>query len=193
MYVRKSVAASLLLLTTTAAQAELEPILTVGYESGGDDLVQTTATDLSAGGGLAFGAGLSFSRAESSLSLRVMIHYLFDAVEFTSPDGEADTEALPLELALFKRWQRHEFGIGPSIHFNPSYEISSGNPALNGQVDFDTAAGVFLQYNYIFSQAATATYTTDTYLALKLRAMDYETAGATLDADSIGLYLGAKF
>ncbi len=175
------------------AQAEIEPILTIGVEAGGDDLVTTTAEDLSAGGGLTLGAGISFSQADSALSYRAILHYRFNTVEFTHPDGDATFDTLPLELGLFNRWNRHEIGAGLSTHLSPSYEISSSNGFLNDSIDFDNATGIFLQYNYIFSTAETATFTTDTYIGFKITAMDYETANTSIDANSLGIYLGSKF
>lgn len=186
-------ALTLSLSLSSTAHAEIEPILTIGYEAGGDDLVTTTVTDLSAGGGITLGAGASLSQPGSSMSYRVVLHYLFDKVEFTSPDGEASVDALPLELGVFNSWERHEVGAGLSHHFSPSYEISSSNGFLNSSVDFNDATGLFLQYNYIFSQAETATYTTDTYIGFKLTAIDYEIGNSSFDAGSFGIYLGSKF
>lgn len=193
MLLRKASILALLTLASASAHAAVEPILTAGYEFGGNELVQTTTTDLNAGGGISFGAGLSFTPNRSTMSLRVVLHYLFNSVEFNSPDGDAEADSFPLELGLFKTWDRHEFGVGPSIHINPTYQISSSSPLLNGEVDFDNATGVFLAYHYIFSRAETASYTTDTYIAVKLRAMDYETGNTQIDADSLGLYIGSKF
>jgi hypothetical protein len=193
MSLRKFSVVILLLACTGVSHAEVEPILTMGVESGGDKLVTTTTTDLRAGGGVTVGAGLSFSRPNSDLSLRLVLHYLYNTVDFTSPDGTAKAHSFPLELGLFNRWQRHEFGAGPSVHLDPYYSISSSSPLINGRVDFDTAVGVFLQYNYIFSQAQTSSFSTDTYLAVKLRAMNYEKSNSKINADSLGVYLGAKF
>ncbi len=194
---RKSIftapALTLAILLSGTAQAEIEPILTMGLESGGDDLVTTTASDLSAAGGISLGAGVSFSQTDSALSYRAILHYRFNTVEFTNPDGDASFDTLPLELGVFNSWNRHEIGAGLSYHLSPSYEISSSNSFLNGSIDFDNATGIFLQYNYIFSKAETATFTTDTFIGLKITAMDYEVANDSIDANSLGIYLGSKF
>ncbi len=192
MLFHKSSVFILALTASTLSHAELEPLLTIGYEFGGDDLVTTTTTDLSAGGGIVFGAGASFSHADSSLSLRLMLHYMFNAVEFTSPNGEADTDVFPLELGAFNRFSRHELGAGLSAYLNPSYEICFDSGGCSN-TKFDDATGVFVQYNYIFSQAKSTTMTTDTYIGFKLKAMDYETGNTKLDANSLGIYLGSKF
>lgn len=178
--------------TTSISHAEIEPLLTVGLEVGGDDLVTTTTTDLKAGGGITFGAGASISPNDSSISFRVVMHYLFDTVEFTSPDGEAETDSFPLELAIFNSWDRHEMGAGITSHLNSSYEICFDSGGCS-EADLDSSTGIFLQYNYIFSRAETASMTTDTYIGLKVRTMDYEIGNTTLDANSVGFYLGSKF
>lgn len=182
----------LALSTASISHAEIEPILTVGVEVGGDDLVTTTTTDLKAGGGITFGAGASISPTDSSVSFRVVIHYLFDTVDFTSPNGEAESDSFPLEFSIFNSWDRHELGAGVTSHLNSSHEICFDSGGCS-EIDFDNSTGVFLQYNYIFSRAETASMTTDTYIGLKIKTMDYEYNNVTIDANSVGLYLGAKF
>jgi len=186
-------ALTLALLFSGTVHAEMEPILSVGLELGGDNLVNTSTYDLKAGGGISFGAGMSFSQTDSTLSYRIMLHYLSDSVEFTDPNGEASFDTFPLELGLFNRWNKHEFGGGLSYHLKPSFEISSNDSFLNGSVDFDNATGLFLQYNYIFSQSESSTYGNDTYVGVKLTSIDYETGNTSIDAGSLGIYLGSRF
>jgi len=183
---------SLAVLFTSPAQAEIKPILTAGLELGGEDLVTTSKSDLTAGGGISLGAGLSFSATDSSLSLRALIYYLFDTVEFTSPDGEASSDAFPIELGLFNSWDKHEIGAGLSYHLNPSHELEFSNIA-SGTVDFEDASGLFLQYNYIFSQTGSSSNGNNTYVGIKYTAMDYEVDNFIFDASSFGIYLGTRF
>jgi len=126
------------------------------------------------------------------LSLRALIYYLFDTVEFTSPDGEASFDAFPIELGLFNSWNKHEIGAGLSYHLNPSHELEFSNIA-SGTVDFDNASGLFLQYNYIFSQSASSSNGNNTYVGIKYTAMDYEADNFIFDANSLGIYLGTRF
>lgn len=49
------------------------------------------------------------------------------------------------------------------------------------------------RHNYVFFQAQTSSFSTDTYLAVKFRAMNYEKGNGKINADSLGIYLGAKF
>jgi len=185
-------ALSLAALFSSAANAEVEPILTIGIELGGEDLVTTSESDLTAGGGLSFGAGLSFSQADSSLSLRTLIYYLFDTVEFTNPDGEASSDAIPIELGLFKSWNKHEIGAGLSYHLNPSHELEFFNIASDS-ADFEDAPGFYLQYNYIFSQSSSSSNGNSTYVGIKYTDMDYEVDNFIVDASSFGIYLGTRF
>jgi len=46
---------SLSALFTSSVQAEIKPILTIGLELGGEDLVTTSKSDLTAGGGISLG------------------------------------------------------------------------------------------------------------------------------------------
>lgn len=183
---------SLAVLFSNSAQAEVEAILTAGLELGGEDLVTTSESDLTAGGGISLGAGLSFSPADSSLSLRTVIHYLFDTVEFTSPDGEASANSFPIEVGLFNSWNKHEIGTGLSYHLNPSHELEFFNMG-SGTVDFEDASGYFLQYNYIFSQSGSSSNGNNSYVGIKYTAMDYELQNDTIDANSLGIYIGTRF
>jgi len=126
------------------------------------------------------------------LSLRALIYYLFDTVEFTDPDGEASADAFPVELGLFHSWNKHEIGVGLSHHLNPSHELEFTNIA-SGTVDFEDASGLFLQYNYIFSQASSSSNGNNTYVGIKYTDMDYELENVSVDAGSLGIYLGTRF
>ncbi len=195
MSLRKISAIALLACSASAVNAaEIEPILTVGIESCGDDLVTTTALDLRAGGGINLGAGVSIAPEGSTFSARITLNYLFDSVEFESPTGEADFDVLPLNIGLFKTYDRHEFGYGVSMHINPSTTISSASPALNGTINFDNATGAFLEYHYVFSRAEAPGFSTDTYFAIRATSIKYEAAGySSTDAGGVGIYLGSKF
>jgi len=192
MHLQKLSVFTLFLSSATIAYAEIEPILTIGYEGGGDKLVITTSDDLYAGGGLSFGAGASFSKPGSEMSLRVLLSYLFNSIEFNAPTGNAEVTAFPLEASVFNRWGRNELGIGLITHLNATYEICFDGLGCN-RTKFDNPIGASLQYHYIFSKAETSSYTTDTYIGVKLTAMDYKKGSNRFNADSIGLYLGSKF
>jgi len=179
---------SLAVLFSSPAQAEIKPILTFGLELGGEELVPESMGDVNAGGGYTFGAGLSFSAVDSSLSLRAMIHYLFKIVEYTNLDGEASFDAFPIELGLFNSWEKHEIGAGLSYHLNPSQELEITN-SYSYTVDFEDASGLFLQYNYIFSPTSASSNGNNTYVGIKYTAMDY----GSIDASSLGIYLGTRF
>lgn len=183
-------ALSLALLFSGTANAEMEPILSVGLQGGGDELVNV---DLNAGGGISLGAGMSFSQADSTLSYRIKLHVLFNAVELTDPDGAVLFYTFPLELGLFNRWNKHEFGGGLSYHFEPSYEFRYDRSFFDHSVNVDNATGLFLQYNYIFSQSESSTYGNDTYIGVKFTSIDYEIGNASVDASSLGIHVGSRF
>jgi len=184
---------AVMLILSSAVNAQVDPMITGGIEAGGENLVTTTTEDMSAGGGIILGAGASFSQPGSALSYRVMLNYLFDSVEFTSPSGKASVNALPLELGVFNTWSKHEVGGGLSYHINPTYEISSGSSFINNKINFDNAVGLFMQYNYIFSRTETETSYSHTYVGAKLTAIDYEVGKSSIDAGSFGIYIGSTF
>ena len=173
---------------STAVQAEVQPIFKFGVELGGDSLVETLTEDLNAGGGLYLGAGISITDSDpDALVYRATIGYLFDDIEFTQPSGDASTNAVPLNLGVFKQFDNHEFGLGLAYYIGPSFDISSSNCNTTGcvTIDFDDALGFTLEYNYNFDNSA--------FVGVKYTNIDYKIEDLTIDASSIGLYIGASF
>ncbi len=180
---KKILLAGCLLGLTTVAQAEIRPIIEVGIESGGDFLVKTTAEDMNAGGGFYLGAGVDLVTGDSDdVFYRIMVGYLFDTIDFIG--GDASTNAVPIHLGVFKRFDRHEGGIGLAYYMGPTYEVCM---SWCSTYDFDNAIGFYAQYNYHFGNGA--------YLGGKYTSVEYSGAAGlgTIDASSLGIYLGASF
>ena len=131
--------------------AEVEPVMTVGIEGGGDKLANTSTNNLSAGGGFAIGAGVNFSKQNSPVSIRLILHYLFDSTGFINPEGKGDFSTYPLELGIFKRTDKNEVGGGLTSHLNAVYEFCSEGVGCS-KTDFGNPVGLYGQYNYYFLQ-----------------------------------------
>jgi len=124
-------------------------IVTAGYTSGGDDLIDVQyerggKDKITAGGEILLGVGVVFLSNEN-FELQLAANYHFDDV--SAENGDASFERYPIDILIFRRADRHRFGGGLTMHLSPSAEIDIDGTGRE-TVNFETAYGVVLEYDY---------------------------------------------
>lgn len=165
------------------AQADTKVVLQFGFEGGGETLLETTASDISAGGGLYLGGGFSIEPRGGSIAYVGTIGYLFDSVDYDIPSGNAEIVTIPLEFTIRKKIGAHQVGGGVTYHLTPEYEECFDGFGCD-KYEFDSAFGFTVLYSYTFNKL---------FLTGQYTIMDYDIFGVSVDADSFGLYLGFVF
>ena len=175
-----------LFFSTSLYATETKIILQLGIEAGGEELVETTATDLTAGGGVNIGGGVSIEPENSTLAYVATIGYTFDEVDFDLPPGSTSFNVIPLEFTVRKKLganQAHHVGGGLTYHLNPEWELCFSGAGCN-TAEFDSALGFNILYSYNFQSM---------FLTGKYTFMEYDIAGVSVDADGFGLLIGFRF
>lgn len=172
-----------ILVLSSTVNADTKVVLQFGFEGGGDTLLETSASDISAGGGLYLGGGFSIEPQGSSVAYVGTIGYLFDSVDYDIPPGNAEIVTIPLEFTVRKKIGAHQVGGGVTYHLTPEYEECFDGFGCDN-FEFDSAFGFTVLYSYTFSKM---------FLTGQYTLMDYDIFGISVDADSFGLYLGYKF
>ncbi|WP_269618598.1 outer membrane beta-barrel protein [Zhongshania sp. BJYM1] len=163
----------------------VHPVLTAGYTSGGDTLVQVEFDDgdrekLKAGGAFLFGFGAEFVSSDKQLAVRLTANYHFDSID--AENGETSFERYPIELMFFDQGERNRFGAGFTVHLSPTAQLK-----VDGQrresINFDTALGLVFEYNYLIGNAM--------WLGVRYTFIDYETQNninsVSVDGNHVGL------
>ncbi|HET9621061.1 MAG TPA: hypothetical protein VFP84_06835 [Kofleriaceae bacterium] len=122
-------------------------LLRVGYDVGGDDLVQISTSDggsatVSAGRGATFAGGLLI-QPEAPVTLELTIGYKVDARSFSNASFSFGT--VPFDAILSFAPGGHRLGIGVTEHFATSLRCSGDCSAT---VDFKATTGLVVQWAY---------------------------------------------
>lgn len=191
------------LLSHNALNAnDLKPMLQIGYDFGGKTLATVEEYDyyngydtseIRAGQGLGFEAGIAMENNQKNLELQLLIGYKFDR-ESTS-NGSVTWDRIPLtSLAMIKK-NKWKFGGGLTYHINPELSGSftgyeNDGTYFNDSVDdeYDNALGAVLQAQYMISEA-TSIGIKGTFIEYKLKS----DSSVTASGNSVGINFSYTF
>lgn len=170
----------IIMFGTSVAHADL--YMELGVEGGSQELIATSSGDnLYSGGGVKFAVGMQ-NYVSPYTSIRLTLGYLGDSVD--AINGSAEMDTLTFDALYLMNSGPHTFGIGPTVHMNPSYRDNvSGYTPVN--IEFDDAVGVMFQYGYKLVPGFE--------VGARVTSIEYRNNTATLDADSIGVYISNGF
>lgn len=174
---------TVLLLSGALNAAETKFILQFGIETGGEELVETTETDITAGGGWSIGGGFSIEPTNSSIAYVGTIGYMSDSVDFDIPSGSSSFKTIPVEFTVRKKFGVHQVGGGLTVHMDPEWELCVNSIGCD-TAEFDTAIGFNILYSYNFQKM---------FLTGKYTFIQYDITSISVDADGFGLYFGFRF
>lgn len=172
-------------LSTTASAAEqTRPFIMAGLAFGGDTLVDTTGSDLDAGGLLYFGGGIIHEPFNSNLMYQFSIGYKFDSVDFSGPSGDSSVRVVPVDAMAFYKVDRLRFGAGLTYYMNPKWELCfdfSGCATAN----FDDAMGVAFELRHQWTDIM--------FWGARYTNVEYEWGSSTADASNLRIHFGMMF
>ena len=162
----------------------------IGIDGGGDTLLSLQFTDgetssIKAGSGVFFEIGYGTTtplQDNPALQTEVSFGYKLDSE--TASNGEVDFRRLSVNLNQMVKLERFRLGGGLTYHFDNELK-TSGQFFNGGSVEFDESLGFNLMAEYIANDRAV--------IGLRATFIDYEANGVEVDANSIGLYLGANY
>lgn len=175
----------------TGNEGGFDFVLTAGLTIGGDDFVEIEddngdhVDDLEAGGLIYLGAGGHYRFANSPLSIQAVYAYHWDSVD--ADNGDATFDRFELDMILFYNNGPHRFGAGMTQHFGPSLDVDI-DYGFNGDIDFDDATGVLIEYGYMFSAHGG--------IGVRYTDIEYDLSdisGESVDGSNVGLFITGFF
>ena len=180
-----------LILTFNYADINLiKPIIQIGFNSGGDELVTIThdyyneAYTIDAGDGINLEMGMAIENPINNFETQFLIGYKFDS----DSNGDTTWSMIPISALAFINAQGWKFGGGLTYHISPSLE---GSVTSNGSLlrdDFDDALGGIIQIQYEVANSF-AIGLRGTFIEYQLSRDPSQTA----NGNSIGLIATVKF
>ncbi|SFV53619.1 hypothetical protein MNB_SV-12-1786 [hydrothermal vent metagenome] len=176
-------------LLLTLSYANPRPLIQIGFESGGDELVTIdhyyeSDYTIDAGDGFRFELGMAIDDPLGELEIQFLAGYKFDSN--SADNGSISWSMIPLTAIGFVKIPQWKFGAGLTYHINPELDGSFGNEDIKDE--FKNALGGVMQIQYEPVDA----------FALGLRAtfIDYKLQrdnSQTANGNSIGLIGTFKF
>ena len=165
-----------------------------GLATGGDKLFTYTDTNghdhsLHAGDAFFTDVGVQHNFADSAWSLRASAGFSVWTESFTTPsNGDVNVSFvyLPVNLLGVYSVGNNHFGAGLAVHVSPKLDTDGVGP----NVDFKTAAGLVLQYQYWLFGVR--------YTAIRYRFSSFSTGSScvsncSVDGSSIGVFFNYVF
>ena len=168
----------------------IKPIIQVGFNSGGDELVTIThdyyneAYTIDAGDGINLEMGMAIENHINNFETQFLIGYKFDS----DNNGDTTWSMIPISALAFINAQGWKFGGGLTYHINPSLEGSLTSDGSLLRDDFDGALGGIIQIQYEMANTF-AIGLRGTFIEYQLSRDPSQTA----NGNSIGLVATVKF
>ena len=141
-------------LAAPSYAVDVRPAFKGSIEFGGDKLVSVGTTgsgssdSVTAGQGLALGAGVSILNEAKDIETEVTLSYKFSGIH--ADNGDVDWTVLPLDALVFYRIPHWRFGGGLTYHMNPKLKGSGDASGL--EAEYKNALGAVLQADYMFGE-----------------------------------------
>jgi hypothetical protein len=189
------------LFSTAASAAEVtRPVILGGLAFGGDTLVDTSDSDLDAGGLLYFGVGLIHVPVNSPLMYQFSLGYKFDTVNFYVPSGgtvfpglgfipggtggDSKITTWPLDAMAFYKTGNLRFGLGLTYYMNPKWETCFDYTGCS-TYNFDDALGVSFELRHQWTDIL--------FWGARYTDVEYDWGSSTADASNLRIHFGMIF
>lgn len=168
------------------AVAQISPIVSVGYEVGGDKLVDAvysdgSRSDIKAGAGVLFNGGLIYSFDELPMEIQATLGLKFASIKEAS-NADATFYRFPLELLMFYHNGDTNFRVGGGVTYQFGNKLDGEKDAALLTTDFKNTLGFTLQTDWFLGAEK------QVILGLRFTHIRYEAEviGFKADANSIG-------
>lgn len=167
-------------------------LVRMGLDFGGEKVADVTWSNgdtktLKAGQLFTFSGGLFYHPA-APWALETTIGYKFD--QANGSNGSIAFTRVPLDVVASFASGRHRIGVGPTVHFSPTFTCDAGICfTTKVETKFDTAIGGIAQYAYGFPVGRNSGFE----LAVRFTAIEYKRSGGSMDGNGGGILVGAWF
>ena len=176
---------SLTLVQSVQAKG-LKGVINTNFDFGGDEMLKVTVsnnsdTEVKAGELMHINGGVSIPNdGTGDWTTEITLGYKFRRVE--NADGKLVWSRYPLELVEYRRVGNIRMGGGITYHVKP--KIDGDGSFANADTTFDNAFGFVLQADYMLGEFN---------IGGRYTFIEYQGAGASINGNSVGLALGARF
>jgi len=165
---------------------DVRPVLKLGIDFGGDTifeqgLVGGGSLSIKANGLFYFGGGVSILNDAKDIETELTASFKVD--DATADNGQASWKRFPLEALVFYRLPQYRFGGGLTYHLSP--KLSCSGVAVCPTVNFDNAAGVVLQGDYLAGPRVT--------VGVRYTNLTYKVGDVSVKSSGPGITLGYSF
>ncbi len=178
------------------SKAEADFFYELGWEKGGDELILSNlGRSIDAGGGLKFMVGLVEDIKKGKYgSIYVSGGFLTDNLYGENGDAHINVQVFDVFYRL--KHNRHQFGIGRTLHLNPEYEDS-----VEGYEDFaikfNGVSGYCFDYSYRVGRVSYLgirhTNMSYTPYLLQYGGQEQPVDNIEIDASSTGIFFNSRF
>jgi len=181
-------ACCIIALGTTPALAEWKGVAHVGYEFGGDKILDVQYSDgssstINAGDGIVFAGGASYV-VSPEVTVQTTLGWKYQTIQ-QATNGGADFTRFPLDVIAQYSQSNLRLGAGITYHLSPSLSTSGAASTYSPSRSFDDAMGTVFQFDY----------TTESGFIWGLRYTDltYKDKYSEVDGGSFGVHMTGSF
>jgi len=195
---KKILGLATLSFSLSALAIELQPIMSVGFESGGDDVASFTYENnkkrtMKAGSGAVFSGGVSVANPISEHELSTRASFSFKGAALTATNAELNFFRWILEVAEHYAIPKSRFQVGAGLTYHLSNKLTGTGDATSIDGALKPSLGMFLGAEYYLQRDEELPLgVRSTLIGLRYVRQSYEseTSGAEkLAASSFGLNL----
>ena len=177
---------ALMVLSLTVAA---DVVIQSGVDFGGDNLIEeifdTRAEQLEAGGSIHFDIGLLFATfPERRPNLHTQLSLGWKSAETAAASGDITWTRTVIDAIQFRRFKRWSPGIGLTYHINPTLDANAFGVAQD-KIRFDNAFGLIVEARYH--------QTDNLYFGPRVILIRYNSDEGSVSGNSLGLNVGFNF
>lgn len=186
-----------ILLTTglhiAPAYADFKPLVTFGYDFGGEKLVHVEYTDgdtadIKTNQGFRFGAGTVYVNEAGNFETELSVSYKVDRAN--GSNGHVAMSRFPVDWLAFYRAKQVRIGAGLTYHLSP--KLTGSGVAENIEAKFKNALGLIVQADFIGTKKSQQS---GPFLGFRYTFLTYKEkeTNTPIDADGPGIHFGYRF
>ena len=164
-------------------------ILQTGVDFGGDNMIEeifdTNAEELDAGGSIHFDIGLWYATAPKRYpNLYTQLSIGWKSSETPAASGNITWTRAVIDAIQFRRVKRWSTGLGLTYHIDPSLDANAFGVAQD-KVSFDNAFGIIIEARYHHLDYL--------YFGPRLTLIRYDSDEGSVNGNSLGINIGFNF
>lgn len=177
-----------LALISAPALAEWKGVIHIGYEFGGDRVLDVKYDDgssstIDAGEGIVFSGGAAYV-VSPEIAIQTTLGWKYQTIQ-QATNGGADFTRFPLDVIAQYSKSKLRLGAGITYHLSPTLSTSGAASTYSPSRSFDDALGTVFQFDYM---------TESGYIwGLRYTELTYKDKYSDVDGGSLGFHMTRQF